>query len=389
MGGRGMRMRSLLFALAFLAACSDNELAPVADPPALAPLAPFASDTMLVVSSEGTLQNLAVLSLNTATGAVGSLPGSPVDVKANIGDAETLAADPARRRVFLGSNIDGVIAVCDLDLAGRPVPVAGSPFAAERRAVSSMRITPAGDSLFVGYHAESILSRYAVSPAGTLTLAQSIPTVAGSFVETMRQVGNVLYVGFLTTSNIVGYQLDGGGAFVVDGDGLPTIVADVTTAERPDDLIAIETRLYCSLAQAGAIDAFTVGGDGSLTRLAGAPYTFPGIGGFELIAAQPGGAFIAVGAETPTAAVGLYAVAPDGTLIPNGAALTLHDRRGGPEGLTFSADGRFLFVCDHVGQGLYVLETTGGVPAFAAMPRFELPGRQIDVLRLNIAVDPN
>ena len=83
-----------------------------------------------------------------------------------------------------------------------------------------------------------------------------------------------------------------------------------------------------------------------------------------------------------------YTVNSDGTLTPAGDALILHDHKGGLEGMFFSADGSFLFVCDHIGQGLYVFEITGSTIGFAATPRYELPSRQIDVLRLDVAVSP-
>ena len=108
---------------------------------------------------------------------------------------------------------------------------------------------------------------------------------------------------------------------------------------------------------------------------------------FELISVQPGGAHIAVGAEFPTASVGLYAVNGDGSLTPAGAPFVLHDRGGGPEGMAFSADGRFMFVCDHVGIGIYVFEIIGSQIAYAATPRYFLPGRPVDVMRLDLSVN--
>ena len=375
-----MRGQSLLAVALLCAACSSGDLNPVALPPAITPQMGLASNSVLVVSSESTASSIAVLSVDTATGEVGHLPGSPVDVGVTIGDVETLAADPARRRVFFGGN--GQIAVFELDATGMPVPVLGSPFPAERSGVSVIKVAPAGDTIYVGYHGQSLLSRYDVDAAGALTLAQSLSTGASSHVETMLLVGSVLYVGFMNSSNIVGFELDGQGAFTSN------VVDDVATNTRPDFLLTLGGRLYCSLANDGSIDAFTIEADGTLTRLAGAPYKFPGIGAYELIAVQPGGARIAVGAETPSAAVGLYTVNADGTLTPAGAPLFLHERKGGPEGLVFSADGRFLYVCDHVGQGLYVFEVTGDVVDFAPVPRYELPGRQIDVLRLDLAVNP-
>ena len=157
---------------------------------------------------------------------------------------------------------------------------------------------------------------------------------------------------------------------------------------RPDYLVQLGARLYCSLAQDASIDAFDIGAGGALTRLAGAPYAFPGLELFELISVQPGGAHIAVGAEVPSAAVGIYVVQADGSLTPAGPPLVLHDRKGGPEGLTFSADGRFLYVCDHIGEGLYAIELTPSGLALSDPPRYELPGRQIDIVRLPWTVTP-
>jgi len=364
--------------------CSSDAGGPVALPVALAPLAPFASDTLLVVSSEDTSESLAVLALDTATGEVGLLPDSPASLGVTVGDAETLAADPARRRVFFGSNKGDGIAVVDLDGAGRPVPVTGSPFASESTGVSVIQAAPTGDLIYVGYHATNLLSRYSVSAGGSLTLEQSITTDTNGHVETMLLVDDVLYVGFESSSRIVGYRLDGTGAFAAG----PQVVADVLTNARPDYLRRIGDKLYCSLAADGSVDAFAIEADGSLTRLAGAPYAYPGIGAFELIAVQPGGARIAVGAETPSAAIGVYLVNPDGSLAPAGEPLILHERKGGPEGMAFSADGRFLFVCDHVGIGLYVLELSGDLLEFSPTPRYRLPGRQIDILRLDLPAIP-
>ncbi|MDH3591084.1 MAG: lactonase family protein, partial [Planctomycetota bacterium] len=324
---------------------------------------------------------------NSTTGVLGLLPGSPADVGISIGDVETLAADAALRRVFFGSNESGRIAVVQIGDDGAPAPVAGSPFEAEQGSISVIKVSPTGQNLYVGYHAANLISRYTVDPTGALTLVQTISTGGRERVETMVLLGDVLYVGFLGSSSIIGIRLDGE-AFEVDGLGAPVLAADVPTNTRPDYLVALGARLYCSLANDGSVDAFDVGADGSLTRIAGAPYRFDGIGLFELIAVQPGGGLLAVGAETPSGAAALFTINADGSLTPTGEAFVLHDRRGGPEGLTFSADGRFLYVCDHVGQGLYAFDVTGGTLAAAVPPRYELPGKQIDIVRLDVAVAP-
>lgn len=386
-GGRCLALTGLVALVALATGCSDHDPIAFDGPLPIAPGPGFASGTVFVVSSEGTAENLAVLSMDINTGRLGMLTGSPLNSGIVIDDVETLASDLSRRRVFFGGSGGGALGVFDIDAMGRLIQVTGSPFPAERGTPSAIKTSPTGDMIYIGYHSESIISRYAVDGAGTLTLAQTISTAPASHVETMLQVGDVLYVGFLNNSQIVGYQLDSAGAFSVDGMLNPITVANVTTNVRPDYLNVIGDKLYCSLANDGSIDAFQIEMNGDLTRLAGAPYEFPGIGLYELIAVRPGGIHIAVGSELPPS-VALYSVNGDGSLAPSGQPVSLHSGQGGPEGMAFSADGRFLYVCDHIGGGLYAFEITNDVLGFAPEARYELPGSQIDVLRLNINVTP-
>ena len=313
-----------------LAACSSSD-GPVADPPAVDPFAAFASDQIFVVATELTAQSFHVLSHDTADGRLGLLPGSPADVGIRIGDVETLAADPNLRRVFFGSNVSGEVASVTLSASGSPEPAPGSPFAAQHVGISVVKASATGSSLYVGYQNESTLTRMAVAADGSLSVAQSVSAAPQSHVETMLRVEDVLYVGFKNGSRIVGYRLDGD-AFVVLPDGTPEVVTDVAVNERPDYLVVSGTTLYASLADDGSVDAFSIEGDGALTRLAGAPYAFPGITQFELIAIQPGGNLLAVGAEKPTAAMALYTIETDGSLTPRGVPFILHERIGGPGG---------------------------------------------------------
>ena len=389
LAGNTLALAILITVTALAAGCSADDPVAPNEPLPVIPGQGFASGTAFVVSSEATDDSLAALSMDTDTGRLGMLPGSPFNSGIVIGDVETLASDPSLRRVFFGgsANGGGALGVFDIEATGQLIQVSGSPFVAERDTPSVIKASPSGDMIYVGYHNDSIISRYTVDGAGILTLAQTISTAPASHVETMLQVGNVLYVGFLNDSQIVGYQLESDGVFSVDGMLNPITVANVTTNLRPDYLNVIGDKLYCSLANDGSVDAFQIEANGDLTRLAGAPYPFPGIGLYELIAVRPGGSHVAVGSELPPA-VALYTVNGDGSLSPSGQPVVLHDGQGGPEGMAFSADGRFLYVCDHIGGGLYAFEIVNDVLGFAPEARYELPGSQIDILRLDIDVTP-
>ncbi len=383
MSPRGSWLAALLLAVAAAAGCRDSSRgAPFPAPGGLL-ASPVSATSVLIVTSEGTPLSIALLGLDPATGLLTLDDDSPRDIGAPIGDVETLAFDPARRRIFMGSDQAGRIAVVTVTAQGRLDPVPGSPFLAERARPSSLTLSADATVLWVGYELEFVISAYAVDPAsGAITpiAGSPFPTGAGpnvgTHVEHIMRSGDLLFAACRDTSNICLLRID-----AATGALAPTGTA-VTTNVRPDYLREIGDRLYCSLSGDGSVDAFDVDRAApTLTRLAGAPYKFPGIGIYEHIEVHPGGALIAVGSELP-AAVALYAVNPaDGTLAPTGAALVLHPGQGGPEGMEWSPDGRFLYVASHVNEpGVYAFELAGGALQPASPARYVLPGRQIDLL---------
>ena len=84
-----------------------------------------------------------------------------------------------------------------------------------------------------------------------------------------------------------------------------------------------------------------------------------------------------------------YALRYDRSLTPEAQPLRLSGEVGGPEGMAFTADGRFLYVCDHIVGGLFVIDVGDGTLHLSTPGRIDLPGKQIDVVRMDIAVIPN
>ena len=110
-------MRAIFVLALFAVGCGgggdDDQSGPVADPQAVSPVPGFATDEILVVASEANDRSLALLSIDPASGTLGYLPGSPIDLGVSISDVESLAADGARRRLFFGSDLTGAIAVAE------------------------------------------------------------------------------------------------------------------------------------------------------------------------------------------------------------------------------------------------------------------------------------
>ncbi len=387
--GRAARGLSLAVGLvASTAGCFGDDPEkppPVSAPPAAAPGPGFAAKMVLVATTERTPLTLALLSVDERTGALGLLPGSPIDVGAQTGDFETLAVDVARRRVFVGGSNNGRIAVVTVDGRGAVKPVPGSPFIAQGRP-SALALSHDGRFLWVGHEGPGI-SAYAVHvETGALSPVEGSPfTLPGRHVENLLLSGDWLFVGCRVGSYVAALRVDRQtGKLALAGE-------PVLTEPRPDHLRVIGDRLYCSLAEASAIDAFAIDrASGALARLPGAPYRVPGLKDYELIEVHPDGKTIAAGVCEPPC-VALFDVEEDGSLASKGSPAALHGGLGGPEGMEWSRDGRFLYVASHLesADGIYVLEYLGPslVPADPFRYRI-VAGGQIDLALVPLEVAP-
>jgi 6-phosphogluconolactonase (cycloisomerase 2 family) len=344
----------------------------------------FASSLSLVVTSEDTPQTLALLSVDEATGALG-IAGGPLDVMAPIGDVETAAVDVAARRVFVGSDLAGTVSVANVAATGALAPIAGSPFPLESAAPTVVHPNAANDLLYVGYRGEAFISVLPVDPAtGAVGAALPRVPISGSSIETLRSIGNLLYVICNSTENILAFRIEANGE-------LTDLGVDVLASGRPDYIEFIGdgvgmTRLYVSTV-AGLIDGFEIDvASGALTPLPGSPYVFPGLTTHELLRASDDGIYLGLGTESPPA-VALFRVELDGSLTPLDF-VPMHAGLGGPEGIVWTPNGRFLIVADHTVGGIFVFERIGDTLQYGPVPRYLLPGRPIDLVLSDLAVSP-
>jgi 6-phosphogluconolactonase (cycloisomerase 2 family) len=378
-----MRKRIFMLCLALVLGCSSSSRSSNARvfPAGVAPGPGFPSAVVLAVSSRGTSESLSLLSIDQVSGELGLLPGSPIDVGTPVGDFETLAVDAFNRRIYLGSDSNGLISVSSVAGDGSLSPIAGSPFLSERGSPTVLVLNPNRTAIYVGYAGDNVVSQLSVDPAtGAIGAALGPPvTINGVHVETMRLLGDLLFVFCRNTNNILCLRVESNGTLTPLGLNEPL-------QGRADYADFIGQRMYVSTG-----GNFFYGFDvdpatGALTALPNSPWTFPGLSRYELIRADPSGQFIAVGAEEP-ASIGLLKVEANGSLsLVNIVSQT--NLVGGPEGIFWEPNGRFLYVADHIGLGLFVYELVNGQLAPAAVPRYRLPGGQIDLVVSPMSVNP-
>jgi hypothetical protein len=147
---------------------------------------------------------------------------------------------------------------------------------------------------------------------------------------------------FLFTGGIQGYSLTSAGAISLT-NALPGASA-TGTAITPDGRFAFTpTRDFSSAGNptAEGVARFSIGGDGSLSRLEPPTATGESYG----VAITPDGRFLYTGAANK---ITRFAIGSDGSLTPLGSTEGISSQFFG-----VSPDGRFLFAADH--EGLWVL----------------------------------
>jgi 6-phosphogluconolactonase len=213
-------------------------------------------------------------------GRLHAIPGSTRPLSADsVGSAEVLFS-PNGRLLFVtekNTNLIDTYTVGPSGLASGPAthPSSGqTPFGFATR----------GKRLFVseafgGAPDASAVSSYRVGDAGTLgVISPSVPTTetAACWVVVTRN-GKFAYTTNTGSNSISGYRIRPNGAIrLLDADGKTG-----NTGGAPTDmaLAAGDTYLYSNDSSGHDISAFVVGGDGSLTPIAGAAGLPPGASG--------------------------------------------------------------------------------------------------------------
>jgi 6-phosphogluconolactonase len=122
--------------------------------------------------------NISAYSINSSTGALTPIAGSPFTFPTLVGQSTGLAVDPSGRFVYAtDSNSNYVVAFSIDNSTGALTPISGSPFASGAGPWGAF-FHPSGKVLYVTNNGEGTISAYAVdSTSGSLTPISGSPFV--------------------------------------------------------------------------------------------------------------------------------------------------------------------------------------------------------------------
>jgi 6-phosphogluconolactonase len=223
--------------------------------------------------------NVAVFDV-AINGALSHVLGSPFTVAAQPVD---LAVDTANSLLFATHNSSGTVGVYTIGIGGSLTPIVGSPFATGGGTTLGLGTDAAFSRLYAANGASANVSGFDIGIGGTLTAVPGSPFAAGTIPidVTLHPSASWVYVSNSLSSNISAYTADAfgtltpiaGSPFASGGDGTAGMTIDT-----------FSNRLYAvnggaSFTPSRDVSGYTINPDGSLTAVAGSPFSTGVAGG--------------------------------------------------------------------------------------------------------------
>lgn len=277
--------------------------------------------------------SVAVWDIDPVTAALTPVAGSPFAL-AGAGACYGIVVNAAGTRVFVADYDNGTVHVLAVDALGALTPVAGSPFTDGGASTDVAKLSIDGAFLYVNDETSnpSSVHVYAVDATGALTPIAGNPfdypeTDSYAFGIEMSPQGR-LYVPDYNRDTLRVYDLA--------GDGTPTENVALRTAQADPNSLAFTrngARLFASGHGTQLIHVYDVNvGNGTLTAVAGSPFTIASAAGLSSLVTDDTGSFLFAADENGPALI-VLAVDGAGALTQVGAARPL---TGEPSGIDFS-----------------------------------------------------
>jgi YVTN family beta-propeller protein len=315
--------------------------------------APRSSVHVYVVNSGS--GSISAYSLNTATGVLSEVGGSPFVAGAN---PQYVAADPTGRFLYAANSSSDTVSAYRINPdTGTLAALAGAPFATGTFP-ESLAVNPSGTYLYVSNWSSNNISAFAIDPdTGAIVPVAGSPFAAGARPDSLviSPRGDFLYVANGDSNNISAYAIDAASGALSAVNGSP-FAAGLTP--RGIAMDAGGKYLYMPGWSSDKIWAFTVDPDsGALAAVEGSP--FAAAAGPRDVLAGPRGTFLyALDAEDD---VSSYAVdTGSGALAAAGSPALAAGPK--PRGLATDPSGRFLFAPNSGGSSVavYAIDPASG-----------------------------
>jgi 6-phosphogluconolactonase len=246
--------------------------------PALGGGLALTSTNFLYVADSG---NNAVdaFSVNTSTGALTAVSGSPFTVASGQG-AQGMSVDPAGKFLFVTQHNTNQVAAFAIGSSGQLAPVPGSFFPTGSFPEQSV-VDPTGKYLYVSNSLDALgsISAYTIASNGALTPVTGSPFTTlvngGPFGLAVHPNGNFLYIA-MSGNGTAGTQVVGQKIDTTTGALSPIPGSPFTVGNQPAG-VAIDPAgkfLFVTNMMDDTVSAFTIDAtSGALTAIAGSPFS--------------------------------------------------------------------------------------------------------------------
>ncbi len=226
-------------------------------------LAMDSAGSFLFVANAGAPSSISVFSINSTSGALTAVTGSPFPIGIL---PLNMKLSPSGSFLYVsGAGSPGVVQAFSLN-AGTLTPVAGSPFTAGTNPYG-LAIDPSGSHLYAGNFGDNSISEFTIGSDGALTQISGSP-LGISFSAPLSLLvdpsGKYLYVANEGSSNIAAYTIASGGTLTTLSN------SPFTTGSQPSFLAADPSGKYLLVgSQSGGIQVFGLNStNGTLTSVA-------------------------------------------------------------------------------------------------------------------------
>ncbi len=260
--------------------------------------------------------NISVFSINSVTGVLTLVPGSPFATGGTAGAGISLGVTPDNRFLFASSSGSLNVTVFSIAPNGALTSIPGSPFAVGADP-DGIKVSPDGRFLSVALFGVDAVGMFAIAPNGALTPVPGSPfPAAGSGAVAgvdINCASNLLFGG---EANFGGTNVDvfgiGSNGALTPIPGSPFNTPSIGSNSNVVVLSPADAHLFVSNQASNTITVFNVAANGGLSLVPGSPFANTGGNQPQMMATNQAGTLLYVSNGNGT--VSVFRMGVDGTL---------------------------------------------------------------------------